>query len=79
MSKLTYAKAGGPPKNWPDLEVVERLKVDDVRVMADVLEVDCKVGFCTRYVRKDGKLLVDGGSLVTETVKGKFEIRERGK
>lgn len=68
---LTYAKQGD--KGWNKLEVVQG---DDVRPMAEVLEVD--EGWCVRYARgADGRLMTDGGSLVTERVEGEFTIRVR--
>jgi hypothetical protein len=74
---LPYAKAGGPPKNWAKLEVVEG---DDVRPMAEVLEVNAAEGWCRRYMRgPDGKLLSNGGALVEEFVEGEFTIRVAGK
>lgn len=73
IKKLTYAKQGD--KGWTNLEVVEG---NDVRPMADVIEVNTKEGWCIRYARgEDGKSLVRNGALVTETVHGKFEIRVR--
>lgn len=68
---LLYARQG--EKGWNRLEVVEG---DDVRPMAEVLEVDAKEGWCRRYMRgPDGKLLTNSGSLVEEFVEGKFSIR----
>jgi len=70
---LTYAKQGD--KGWTKLEVVEG---DDVRPMAEVLEVDAKGGWCRRYMRgPNGKLLTNNGALVEEFVEGKFAIRVR--
>jgi hypothetical protein len=74
VQPLTYA-AHGNPKNWNQLEVVEG---DDVRPMAEVLEVDATDGWCRRYMRgPDGKLLSNGGYLVEEFVEGEFTIRAR--
>jgi hypothetical protein len=70
---LTYAKQGD--KGWSKLEVA---RGDDVRPMAEVLEVDASEGWCVRYARgTDGRLLNNGGSLVTERVEGEFTIRVR--
>jgi hypothetical protein len=75
VEPLTYAKAGGPPKNWAKLEVLEG---DDVRPMAEVLEVNAAEGWCRRYMRgPDGKLLTNRGALVEEFVEGEFTIRVR--
>ena len=74
---LTYAKAGGPPKNWHKLEV---LGPDGVTPMRDVVEVDAKEGWCIRNARgADGKLLVKDGALVPERIEGEFVIREASK
>jgi hypothetical protein len=71
---LTYARHG-EPKNWAALEVCEG---DDVRPMAEVLEVNAAEGWCRRYMRgPDGKLLTNGGALVEEFVEGEFTIRVR--
>jgi hypothetical protein len=68
---LTYARQGD--KGWHKLEVVEG---DDVRPMAEVLEVDTQDGWCRRYMRgPDGKLLTNAGALVEEFVRGEFSIR----
>jgi hypothetical protein len=72
---LTYAKQGD--KGWHKLEVVEG---DDVRPMAEVLEVSADEGWCRRYMRgPDGKLLTNNGQLIEEFVEGEFVIREAGK
>lgn len=68
---LSYAHQGD--KGWNKLEVVEG---DDVRPMAEVLEVDAEDGWCRRYMRgPDGKLLTNNGELVEEFVEGEFVIR----
>jgi hypothetical protein len=72
---LTYVKQG--EKGWNRLEVVEG---DDVRPMAEVLEVNAAEGWCRRYLRgADGKLVTNGGELVEERVEGEFSIRKAGK
>ena len=74
---LTYAKAGGPPDNWVNLEV---LGPDGVTQMRDVIEVDAKEGWCIRLARgPGGKLLVKDGALVPERIEGEFVIREAAK
>lgn len=71
---ILYAKAG-ETKGWNKLDVIEG---DDVRPMAEVLEVDAKQGWCRRYMRgPDGKLLTNEGQLVEEFVEGSFKIVRR--
>jgi hypothetical protein len=74
---LTYAKVGGPPKNWHKLEV---LGPDGVTPMRDCIEVNTVEGWCIRCVRgDDGRLLTNYGAIVHERIEGEFVIREAGK
>lgn len=58
---------------WAGLEVVGP---DDVTPMTHVVSVDTEAGEMIRYKAEGEVLVTEGGALVTETVYGKFEVRE---
>lgn len=76
MTAPTYAKAGGPPRNWRYLEVID-LKTG--AKVEGVIEADTAAGWIKRRYRDStGRWARNGsGELVTITQIGRFALRER--
>ena len=75
MSKLTYAKAGGPPHDWHNLEIVRK---SDGAHLDHVLEADAEAGRIVRYATDArGKFIGFRGEYATEVVSIEIEILRR--
>jgi len=72
MEAITYAKVGGPPAFWSDLKVVDQDSGAEVR---HVLEVNTIEGWVLRTRHDlDGRVLHQGGEILTERLYGRFVI-----
>ncbi|NIJ40369.1 hypothetical protein FHS78_000639 [Parvibaculum indicum] len=77
MTDITYAKAGGPPEDWTNIEVVD---IQTGNVIDYVVEVDTIAGWLRKYkTDENGKLalLPDGKTPQIEALCGRFAIRRR--
>ena len=71
--KITFAKVGGPPDDWNNLEILL-----DGKVINYVIEVDTEWGCATVFkLNEDGGVICDGEDFATETIFGNFEIRQK--
>jgi len=74
VTKYLYARTGGPPNNWYDLEVY----VDGVKSKLLFIEVNVMQGWGIFYKKnKKGNFIQEGKEAATEKMQGKFELREK--
>lgn len=72
---ILYAKAGGPPRNWSDLDVVD---LETRSVIGDVIECDARNGWLIRFDRgPDGRFRREGSCAARVRVEGRFAIVPR--
>lgn len=74
---ITYAKVGGPPDNWHEIEIID---LDSGKQLKGVVEVNTAEGWVIAYKDgPDGKPVIEGDEVVKERIAGRFEIREPAK
>lgn len=69
--KITYAKLGGPPDDWANIETID---LDKGETVEGVIEVNSDCGWLVRK-RYDPLTALYGGGLVEERIKGRFYLR----
>lgn len=73
----TYAKAGGPPDDWTEMQV---FNVETGLLVPDVYEVNTVEGWVEVYPRDErgrSVLSSDGRMAMTERIPGNFRLQRR--
>lgn len=73
-SPLSWAKVGGPPENWQQIDVIDLATGERLR---DVIEVNTTGGWAIVHRMVDGKPVLGGVDLATDRIEGRFELRLR--
>lgn len=72
---VTYAKVGGPPDDWQQLQVRD-LDSDGNNLVDGVVEVNTEEGWCEVVDRQAPR--AEGEPLPTRRVTGRFVIERQG-
>lgn len=74
---ITYAKVGGPPANWQDLDIKN---LDTGKPVRECVEINTEDGWALVYAHDDdGTLIIRDDEIVKKRIEGHFQISERSR